>query len=159
MRQNAGVLPVVIAAVLAALAVAVAALIQRRTRPDPPTQPRSYPVPAQLDRADFTRPEAPWLVAVFSSATCASCASVRELASVLECADVAVEEVEAVADRDRHLRYGVEAVPMVVVADADGVVRASFLGTPTAADLWAAVAELREPGSTPTACDHHGSTA
>ncbi len=33
---------------------------------------------------------------------------------------------------------------MVLVADADGVVRASFVGSPSAADLWAAVAELRE---------------
>jgi hypothetical protein len=32
------------------------------------------------------------------------------------------------------------------------VVRASFLGPGTATDLWGAVAELREPGSTPGAC-------
>ncbi len=38
------------------------------------------------------------------------------------------------------------------VADATGVVRASFLGPVTATDLWAAVAEAREPGSTPDEC-------
>jgi hypothetical protein len=148
---------VAVGVVVLAAALVVSAILQRRSRPDPPTQPRQYAVPAQLDRADFTRPEAPWLVVVFSSATCGSCAAVWERVAVLECADVAVENLEAVTDRDRHGRYGVEAVPMVVVAGADGVVRASFLGLPTVADLWAAVAELREPGSTPAACDHHGS--
>ena len=35
----------------------------------------------------------------------------------------------------------------------DGVVRRHFLGEPTATDLWATVAELREPGP-PRRCDH-----
>jgi hypothetical protein len=42
----------------------------------------------------------------------------------------------------------------VVVADAAGVVRAGFVGPPTATDLWATVAELREPGAVPPGCDH-----
>jgi hypothetical protein len=36
-----------------------------------------------------------------------------------------------------------------VIADANGVVVKSFLGPMTATDLWAAVAEARDPGSTP----------
>jgi hypothetical protein len=68
---------------------------------------------------------------------------------VLACSDVAVDEVEVGRRRDLHHRYGVDAVPTLVVADAHGVVRASFVGEPTATDLWAAVAELREPGSSP----------
>jgi thioredoxin-like negative regulator of GroEL len=106
-------------------------------------------VPTQLDRADFARPEAPWLVAVFTSATCDACAGTASKAAVLDSDEVAVAEVEAARDADVHRRYGVDAVPMVVVADAEGVVRASFVGPPTATDLWAAVAELREPGSSP----------
>jgi hypothetical protein len=35
------------------------------------------------------------------------------------------------------------------------VVRASFLGPATATDLWAALAELREPGSVPEGCHDH----
>jgi hypothetical protein len=70
---------------------------------------------------------------------------------------VAVQEVEFVADKALHERYAIDAVPMLLVADDEGVVRASFIGTPTAADLWAALAELREPGSVPPGCDHHGS--
>jgi hypothetical protein len=33
-------------------------------------------------------------------------------------------------------------VPCVVIADAEGAVRASFLGEPTTADLMAAMAQL-----------------
>ena len=42
-----------------------------------------------------------------------------------------------------HERYGISGVPMVVIADAEGVVRKSFVGPVTATDLWAAVAEIR----------------
>jgi hypothetical protein len=136
-----------IAAAVVVVAVVVAVLLDRR-RPDAPTAPR-WAVPTQLDRADFASPEAPWLVAVFTSATCDACAGTAAKAAVLACADVAVDEVEAGRRPDVHRHYAIDAVPMVVVADAEGVVRASFVGPPTATDLWAAVAELREPGSSP----------
>ena len=135
------------AGVLVAVAVVVALLLERR-RPDAPTAP-TWTVPSQLDRADFVRPEAPWLVAVFTSATCDSCAGTASKAAILASREVAVQEVEVGGRRDLHQRYAVDAVPTLVVADAEGVVRASFVGQPTATDLWAAVAELREPGSSP----------
>jgi hypothetical protein len=141
----------VTAVVLAVLVLAVAWVAQRRRRPDAPVR-TGYAVPQQLDRADFVGVDAPWLVAVFTSATCDSCAGVWERARHLEAAAVAVQEVEVGARKDLHDRYGIEAVPTTVVADADGVVRESFLGPVTATDLWAAVAELREPGSTPGGC-------
>lgn len=146
-----------VAAGLAAVVGAVALVLRRRAVPDRPTQPRRAAVPAQLDRADFDRPEAPWLVAVFSSATCLSCADTWAKASQLESAAVAVQDVDVAARPDLHRRYGIDAVPIVVVADGDGVVQASFVGTPSAADLWATVAELRDPGSAPPDCDRHGS--
>ena len=138
---------------LVVVAGGVAWLVQRRTTPDAPTQ-STWSVPAQLDRADFVGADAPWLVVLFGSATCLSCqgtwAKVEQLASP----QVAVQEVEAVERKDLHERYKIDAVPCLVVADADGVVKASFLGEPSTADLWAAVAEVREPGSTPEGCDH-----
>lgn len=135
--------------VILAVAVIAAALLRRRvTATDAPTQPAGQ-VPTQLDRRDFARPEAPWLVAVFSSASCHTCADVRAKAAVLECAEVAVDDVEYTARRAVHAKYAIDAVPSLVLADADGVVRASFLGPVTATDLWAAVAEAREPGSSP----------
>jgi hypothetical protein len=133
--------------VLVLLAVGVALLLERR-RPAPPTQAR-WAVPSQLDRADFARPDAPWLVAVFTSLTCDSCAGAASKAQVLASEQVAVDAVSVQDRPEVHRRYGVDAVPLLVVADAEGVVRASFVGPPTATDLWAAVAEAREPGSTP----------
>jgi len=127
--------------------VVVAVVLERR-RPQPPTQDR-WPVPTQLDRDDFDGGAAPWLVAVFTSATCESCARATAKASVLASPSVAYLEVPYQTRKDLHVRYGVEAVPCIVVADSEGVVRASFIGAPTATDLWAAVAEARNPGSTP----------
>ena len=136
-----------VVAVLVAVAVAVSLVLQRR-RPDALT-PVRWPVPTSVDRRDFTRPEAPWLVVVFSSATCDSCAKAVRDASVLASDAVAVDVVEVGERGDLHRRYGIDAVPTIVVADELGAVRGSFVGPPTATDLWGAVAELREPGSTP----------
>jgi hypothetical protein len=139
------------AVVLAAAVLLVAAVAQRRRRPDAPAR-TGYSAPQQLDRHDFARPDAPWLVAVFSSASCDSCRGVWERARHLESPQVAVQEVEVGARQDLHDRYAIDAVPTAVVADARGVVVRHFIGPVTATDLWAAVAEAREPGSTPDAC-------
>lgn len=136
-----------IAGVLVVVAVVVALLLERR-RPAPPTQAR-WAVPSQLDRTDFARPDAPWLVAVFTSLTCDSCAGTAARAEVLASDQVAVDAVSVQDRPEVHRRYGIDAVPLLVVADDEGVVRASFVGPPTATDLWAAVAEAREPGSSP----------
>lgn len=152
MEDHGGMERYLIAAALIAVAVAVAAVLQRR-RPDAPTQ-SSWTVPAQLDRHDFQRPEAAWLAVAFTSATCDTCAGVAEKVAVLASDAVAVQEIEAVRDTHLHDRYGIDAVPTLVIADADGVVRASFVGPVTATDLWATMADLREPGSVPPGCDH-----
>ncbi len=125
------------------IVVAVVAVILERRRPEPPTQGQ-WAVPTQLDRSDFGRPDAPWLVAVFSSATCDSCADAVAKSRALASDAVVVEEVEVKARGDIHRRYSIGAVPTIVVADAEGVVRASFVGPPSATDLWAAVAEARQ---------------
>jgi Thioredoxin len=138
----------IVAAVIIAVVGAVALVVKARRRPDAPTQ-RRFHVPEQVDRRDFSRPDAAWLVVVFTSATCDVCRSVAEKAAVLESGDVAVAEVEHGAARRMHERYRVEAVPTTIVCGADGVTRAGFIGPVTATDLWAAVAEVREPGSTP----------
>jgi hypothetical protein len=140
-----------IAMALGGVAVGVAVLLQRRQRADAPVR-TGYTVPDQLDPGDLARPGAPWTVVVFTSATCDGCAGVWAKARPLESTDVAVEQVEVGARKDLHDRYRIDAVPTTVVIDAAGVVRASFLGPVTATDLWATVAELREPGSTPGAC-------
>ena len=130
-----------IAVAVVAVAVAVGLVLRRRQRADVPTQP-VYDAPAQLDRADFAA-AAPWLVAVFSSATCSTCADVVRKAEVLRSADVDVVDVEYEAARDLHRKYSIDGVPIVVIADAAGVVRKRFIGPVTATDLWVACAEAR----------------
>jgi hypothetical protein len=130
---------------IAVAAALVAIVLRRRRRPDAPTRSVSL-VPEQLDRADFVTPATPWLVAVFTSATCATCADVVAKAKVLASDDVAVEEVEFRTRPDLHRRYLIEAVPLLVIADRRGVVRGHFLGPVTATDLWAAVAAARAEG-------------
>lgn len=137
----------VVAAVLVAVAVAVALLVRRR-RPSAPTQPR-WAVPTQLDRRDFDGLGVPWLVVVFTSSGCDSCRRATEKAKVLASGAVSYQEVAYEDRKDLHRRYAVEAVPTIVMADGEGMVRASFVGVPSATDLWAALAEAREPGTTP----------
>lgn len=138
---------IVIAVVLVAVVGGAAWLLRRRPTEAPPRD--LYPVPRQLDRADFERPDARWLVALFSSAACDSCRTLPPKLRVLDSPEVATCDVEAEARGDLHRRYEIAAVPTTVVADADGVVRKAFVGAFTATDLWAALAELRAPGTTP----------
>lgn len=141
-------------AALVIVAVAVAVVVQRR-RPRPAPTTTGYTLPDRVDRADFDRAGAPWLVAVFTSATCATCAGVWDKARLLASDEVVAQQVEVSAARDVHRRYGIDAVPSVVIADATGVVRATFVGPVTATDLWASVAELRSPGTLPAdGCGH-----
>lgn len=133
----------IVAAVLVFAALAVIAWwLERRRRDDAPTQTPSAP-PTQLDRANFLRPDAPWLVVLFTSSNCDSCAGLYDKARALESAEIVVAEVEYFAQPELHERYGVDAAPMTLIADAQGVVCGSFLGAFSAPELWTAVAEVR----------------
>ena len=139
-------------ALVAAVAV-VANVVRRRREADPPTQARGE-IPAQLDRDDFDGDG--WLVAVFTSATCSTCADVVRKAEVLRSDEVAVANIAFQEQRSLHQRYDIDAVPCLVIADGDGVVHAGFLGPVTATDLWAAIANARDPGSIEAGgCDRH----
>lgn len=137
--------------VLGALAIAgaFAAVLGRRTAAP---ASNTHHVPSVLDRRDFDRPDAPWLVAVFTSSTCNTCAGVWERAELLASDAVACQRIDFQDDKSLHERYRIDGVPTLVVADADGAVKRAFLGPVTATDLWAAVADEREPGSVPPDC-------
>jgi hypothetical protein len=138
----------ILIAVVILVVVGVAAWFLRKRPVDAP--PRDvYPVPKQLDRNDFPRPDAPWLVALFSSTTCDSCQGLGEKLAPLESVDVAVCDIDFEAQEPLHRRYELAAIPTTVIADHEGVVQRAFVGAFTATDLWAAVAELRDPGTTP----------
>ena len=136
-----------IASALVVVSVLVAFVLGRR-RPQPPTQGK-VAVPSQLDRADFPDPERPWLVVVWTSATCASCAKVVTQAQLLESPQVAYVEVPWQTQPDLHQRYHVADVPLLVLADGEGVVRLSFVGAPDFTDLAGAVAAAREQDAAP----------
>lgn len=121
-------------AVVLGVAAVVAAAVLRRRRPDGPPV-RRWAVPAQLDRADLGV-DAPWVAVVFTAATCGSCAAaLTATREAFAGAGVPVVEVEAGRRADLHRRYGIEAVPTVVVADPEGVVRVSHLGVPSPSAL------------------------
>ena len=64
------------------------------------------------------------------SSTCTSLKSALDLMTPEACS-VAVANVELTASPDLHERYHIDAVPLTVVADRDGVVRRSFIGPVT----------------------------
>lgn len=139
---------VVIAVVVVAIALAVGLVLRGRRQVAVPTQPAAV-VPMQLDRADFPQATTPWVVVVFSSSTCHSCADVVRKAGVLASKEVAVVDIEFSAHAALHRKYDIQAVPIVAIADQHGVVHRGFAGPVTATDLWAAVADAREPGASP----------
>ncbi len=136
---------ILIAVAVLAVCGSIAAMFERRRQASAAPVRDPYPIPRQLTRSDFLRPDAPWLVALFSSTTCDGCAAMRDKVLAMETPEVAAIEVTFQADREIHDRYEISGVPMVLVADHDGVVQRAFLGAVSATDLWAAVAAARNP--------------
>ena len=83
------------------------------------------------------------LFVLFSSRTCDSCQPMAARVEALESEAVVTVEVEAFADKELHRRYRIEGVPMVVLADAEGVVRAGFVGSVDSWELEDALATAR----------------
>lgn len=135
----------IILVVLALAAIGVALLLQRR-RPDPPSAP-SYRAPVQLDRNDFDRPDVPHLLVVFASITCNTCPEVWAQVEPFTADDLVVQRVDVEGGGDLHRRYRIDGVPTTVVADAQGVVTATFFGPVLDEDLYEAVDQLRNRSS------------
>jgi hypothetical protein len=133
---------VVVAVAILAVAIAIAWWIEHRRAVAPPSQGRAV-VPQQLDRNDFPRPDASWLVVLFTSRHCDSCAGLLDKALPLASDEVGVVEVEYTLQPDLHERYSIDAAPITVLVDREGVTRGSFVGAFSAPELWAALAELR----------------
>jgi hypothetical protein len=133
---------IAIGVALLGVGVVIAIVLERRRSVQAPIRD-AHPVPRQLHRADCPRPDSPWLVALFSSSTCDSCGSMRERVRALGASDVAVCDLEFSAERELHERYEISGVPMVLIADAEGVVRESFVGPATAQDLRTALDRAR----------------
>lgn len=137
------VVRLLVAAAVMLVAIAVATVVRRRRAVDPPTQPRRD-LPVQIDRADFAGEG--WVLVVFTSDTCSTCADVVRKAEAARSDLLSVDVASFQARRDLHERYAIDSVPAVLVADARGVVHRTFIGPVTATDLWAAVADARGAG-------------
>lgn len=149
---------VVVALVIVFVVGGIAVMARRRQQVDVPTQ-KAFTVPSQINRRDFDRhqldrtggddagPE--WLVVVFTSSACHICADVWDKAQVVASRHVGVFQADYESERTLHERYGIDAVPTLVICDRDGVVQHHFLGPVSATHLWAAVATVRDPLSRP----------
>jgi len=140
------VIQLLLACALAVVIIVVVRFLQQRRGADAPTQP-TWQFPAQLDPSDFVTENGRWMVVVFTSSTCSTCADVAAKARVLESPSVSVNTVDYIDNVELHQRYEIDAVPITVIADESGVVKRGFIGPVTATDLWAGLAEVREPGS------------
>ena len=123
------------ALLLAAFIIGVALLLQSKKSATPTDAITEHRAPTHLERSQFDAPERPWLVAVFTSSSCSTCAEVWAKAAVLESTEVAVQQIELSASADLHEQYAITAVPIVALADADGAVQSSFLGPVSASYL------------------------
>tara|TARA_Y100001960_G_C14481441_1_gene732010 strand:+ start:255 stop:653 length:399 start_codon:yes stop_codon:yes gene_type:complete len=113
---------------LGAFAASVAYFVNRRGADSPSVPKNSLPI--QIDRRDFDQPETSQLLVLFSSETCDSCDKSRELIKSISIDSVCIQEVEFPKHRNIHERYGIDSVPIILVADTDGVVIWSYAGIP-----------------------------
>lgn len=128
----------------AAALVALVVALQQRSQPGAPTAARDEP-PTSLDRSDFRSPQSEWLIAVFTSATCASCAAVVAELRGFGSSQVVVVEVEVGSDPELHRKYAIGSVPTAVVAARDGDARLGIVG-PIGPDHRAALSETLARG-------------
>ena len=144
----------IVATVIIAVVSGVAILLRSRRTVDAPTQ-KTWMVPTQIDPSDLGDSDSDWSIVVFTSGTCHVCADVVNKAEALRSRHVDVVEVEHGINRRTHEKYGIDAVPTLVVCDRLGVVRHSILGPVSATDLWAAVARVRDPNTPTDDCSNH----
>jgi hypothetical protein len=130
-----------IAGALLIVAIVVALALERRRRAT--LRPfRSASELQHVQRADFPRPDAPWLALLFTSTDCDGCGPMAQRVAPLESEQLAVAVCEYHDQRELHARYQIDSVPYLVVVDHDGVVRASFLGTAGRDEIWTKVHAL-----------------
>ncbi len=114
-------------AVAAVGAIGVAAAWHARAQSASPTLAAGE-LATSVDRSDFRAPASPLLLAVFTSATCASCESVLREMQRHESSRVAVQDVEVTKAPDLHRRYRIDSVPSTMLVEADGTVIAHWVG-------------------------------
>lgn len=112
--------------VVGLVAAAIAEVYRRRQPTAAPTA--TGDIPASLDRGDFVAPDAPWLLAVFTSHTCLACAGVVATLSGFESTTVALQNLEVDEQAELHKKYRIDSVPMALAVDREGLVQQAYVG-------------------------------
>lgn len=118
------------------------------------TKPTSYDLPSVIEVGDIND-TATVHVLMFSSTSCEGCSGVWDKAKVLESKEVEVLNISYQDEQGKklHEKYQIEAVPSLLITDKQGNTLKAFMGSVTATDLWAAVAEAR--GAQIESCSSH----
>ena len=134
------VLTIILVLVIGLSAFSIATLANRRA-PDRPSVPKSI-LPYQLDRSDFNDSEVEWIFVLFTSDTCDACISVLNQVSKISLPNVAVQNIDYAAQKSLHVRYEIDAVPILLLADRKGIVQWSFAGVPPSIAISEALVNL-----------------
>ena len=134
------ILTIILILVIGVTAFGVSSLANRRM-PDSPSVPKSI-LPYQLDRSDFNNPSIDWIFALFTSDTCDACALVLSEVSKISLPNVVVQNINYSMNKSLHVRYEIDAVPILLLADQQGIVQWSFAGVPPSIAISEALVNL-----------------
>ena len=134
------ILTIILILVIGLTAFTISSLANRRM-PDSPSVPKSI-IPYQLDRSDFNDPSIEWIFVLFTSDTCDACDLVMNEVSKISLPNVVVQNINYAANKSLHVRYEIDAVPILLIADQQGIVQWSFAGVPPSIAISEALVNL-----------------
>jgi len=102
------------------LACTAASIVQRRNYRH--SVRTGSPVPVQIHRGDFPHPEIDWLIAIFTSESCDACTAVLRSAQSIDSAAVHVAKIDSTKNEKIYKLYDIDAVPLLLLANKNGVV-------------------------------------
>lgn len=134
------ILTIILILVIGVTAFGVSSLANQRM-PDSPSVPKSI-LPYQLDRSDFNNPSIDWIFVLFTSDTCDACDLVLSEVSKISLPNVVVQNINYATNKSLHVRYEIDAVPILLLADQQGIVQWSFAGVPSSIAISEALVNL-----------------
>ena len=134
------ILTIILILAIGLTAFGVSSLANRRM-PDSPSVPKSI-LPYQLDRSDFNDPSIEWIFVLFTSDKCDACDLVLSEVSKISLPNVVVQNINYATNKSLHVRYEIDAVPILLLADQQGIVQWSFAGVPPSIEISEALVNL-----------------
>jgi len=127
--------------VLGAVVIALVVSTLARRHASPAETEADHHIPDHLDGTDFNNPDGRRMLVVFSSNKCDTCAVVVESAMKLDFPWLMVDVVDIETREGLHNKYGIDAVPVTLLAETSGHVVKSFLGPAGLALMKQAIAD------------------